>query len=75
MNVYTKEFYRLSARNNLHETEQQLVARCTRGLKESIQEKSELNVIWSLLQAINLAFKVKLEVNKAHNPHSSRKDL
>ncbi|KAI0514090.1 hypothetical protein KFK09_010124 [Dendrobium nobile] len=40
---YTEEFNRLSARNNLSESANQLVARYIRGLKDSIQEKLELN--------------------------------
>lgn len=37
--AYTEEFYRLSARNNLNESPQQLVARYIRGLKETIQDR------------------------------------
>ncbi|XP_020695883.1 uncharacterized protein LOC110109255 [Dendrobium catenatum] len=42
---FTKDFYRLSARNNLSESDNQLVARYTGGLKESIQDKLELNSV------------------------------
>lgn len=73
MNVYTENFYCLSAQNNLHEIEQQLVARYTGGLKESIQNKLQLNAIWSLSQVVNLAFKVQLQVNIAHKPPFFRK--
>ncbi|KAK3231710.1 hypothetical protein Dsin_003591 [Dipteronia sinensis] len=37
---YTDEFYRLSARNNLNETDVQLVAWYVSGLKETIREKT-----------------------------------
>ncbi|XP_020694313.1 uncharacterized protein LOC110108140 [Dendrobium catenatum] len=40
---YTEEFYRLSARNNLNESANQIVARYVGGLKEPIQDKLELN--------------------------------
>lgn len=51
---YTEEFYPLNARNNLQETHHQLVARYIGGLKEVIQDKLEMNTIWSLSQAIKL---------------------
>ncbi|PKU83803.1 hypothetical protein MA16_Dca010896 [Dendrobium catenatum] len=55
---YTEEFNRLSARNDLHESTTQLVARYIGGLKESIQDKLELNAVWLMPQAVNLAMKV-----------------
>lgn len=48
VNDYTEEFYCLSARNNLNEMVNQLVARYIGGLKDAIQDKLELNTIWSL---------------------------
>lgn len=68
VNVYAEDFYRLSARNNLNETEQQLVARYIGGLKESLQDKVELNTVWSPSQAINLAFKAELQTNRNPKP-------
>lgn len=65
---YTEEFYRLSARNNLNETPQQLIARYVGGLKDAIHERLELNSIWSLSQAVNFAYKVELQLNR--NPKS-----
>ncbi|XP_028547476.1 uncharacterized protein LOC110104104 [Dendrobium catenatum] len=59
VNDYTEEFYRLSARNNLNESDNQLVARYIGGLKESIQDRLELNSVWSLSQAVNYALKVE----------------
>ncbi|XP_020691127.1 uncharacterized protein LOC110105819 [Dendrobium catenatum] len=65
VNEYIEEFHRLSARNNLNETMNQLVARYIGGLKYSIQEKLELNSIWSLSQAINFALKVEMQQLRA----------
>lgn len=45
---YIKEFNRLSTRNNLNESANQLVARYNGGLKDSIQDKLELNSVWSI---------------------------
>ncbi|PKU84124.1 RNA-directed DNA polymerase [Dendrobium catenatum] len=59
---YTEEFYRLSARNNLNETDNQLVARYIRGLKDPIQDKLELNSVWTLSQAVNFALKAETQM-------------
>ncbi|PKU86998.1 hypothetical protein MA16_Dca013945 [Dendrobium catenatum] len=68
VNDYTKEFYRLSARNNLNESDNQLVARYIGGLKEAIQDRLELNSVWSLSQAVNYALKVETQLQRqAHN--------
>ncbi|PKU85457.1 hypothetical protein MA16_Dca003197 [Dendrobium catenatum] len=45
---YTEEFNRLSARNDLQESGTQMVARYIGGLKESIQDKLELNSVWTM---------------------------
>ncbi|XP_060670109.1 uncharacterized protein LOC132800453 [Ziziphus jujuba] len=62
---YTEEFYRLSARVNLNENEGQLVARYVAGLVTPIQERLKLSPIWSLSDAINLAFKVEKQIERA----------
>lgn len=57
--------------NNLQESEQHLVARYIGVLKETIQEKLELNSVWFLSQAVNFAFKAELQQsrpNKLNNP-------
>ncbi|XP_020692921.1 uncharacterized protein LOC110107104 [Dendrobium catenatum] len=61
---YTEEFYRLSARNNLTESETQLVARYIGGLKETIQDKLEMNSVWTLSQAVNYALKAEIQLNR-----------
>ncbi|XP_028549531.1 uncharacterized protein LOC114579365 [Dendrobium catenatum] len=58
---YTEEFQRLSARNNLNESATHLVARYIGGLKDSIQDRLELNSVWSMAQAVNLAMKVEMQ--------------
>ncbi|XP_020674167.2 uncharacterized protein LOC110093578 [Dendrobium catenatum] len=69
----TEEFYRLSARNNLHESEKQLVARYIRGLKEAIQDKLELNSVWTLSQAVNFSLKAELQLNRPSRSSIYRK--
>ncbi|PKU81321.1 RNA-directed DNA polymerase [Dendrobium catenatum] len=61
---YTEELYSLSARNDLNETTNQLVARYIGGLKENIQDKLELNSVWSLSQAVNFALKAKIQLGR-----------
>lgn len=72
MRTYIEEFYRLSARNNLNKSNQQIVARYVGGLKEDIHDKLEMNVIWSLSQAVNYTFKVESQLNRS-NKHTSSK--
>ncbi|KAI0507593.1 hypothetical protein KFK09_013719 [Dendrobium nobile] len=72
---YTEEFYRLSARNNLSESENQLVARYIGGLKESIQEKLELNSVWSLSQAVNFALKAESQLQRHYRTSLPRRSF
>ncbi|KAI0527329.1 hypothetical protein KFK09_002929 [Dendrobium nobile] len=74
VNDYTEEFYHLSARNNLNENTNQLVARYIGGLKETIQDKLELNSVWSLSQAVNYALKVEMQLQRHSRPTSSRRN-
>ncbi|XP_041004080.1 uncharacterized protein LOC121249434 [Juglans microcarpa x Juglans regia] len=62
MSDYTKEFYRLNARNNLSETEGQQIARYTGGLRMAIQDKVALHTAWSLSEAVNLAMKIEMQL-------------
>ncbi|KAK0576545.1 hypothetical protein LWI29_019351 [Acer saccharum] len=59
---YTEEFYPLGARASLVEDESQQVARFIGGLREEIQEKLEMSSVWSLNEAVNLAFKGEKQV-------------
>ncbi|XP_020686424.1 uncharacterized protein LOC110102428 [Dendrobium catenatum] len=70
---YTEEFYRLSARNNLNETENQLVARYIGGLRDTIQDKLELNSVWSVSQAVNFALKVELQLQRHSRTQTTRR--
>ncbi|PKU79208.1 RNA-directed DNA polymerase [Dendrobium catenatum] len=70
---YTEEFYRLSARNNLRESENQLVARYIGGLKENLQDKLELNSIWSLSQAVNFALKAESQLQRHYRSTTNRR--
>ena len=65
-----EEFYRLAARTRLIEDERQQVARFIGGLKVEIQEKLQLNSIWSLNEAVNLAMLGEKQVQKSVS-HSS----
>ncbi|XP_020691225.2 uncharacterized protein LOC110105887 [Dendrobium catenatum] len=70
---YTEEFYSLSARNDLNETSNQLVARYIGGLKESIQDKLELSSVWSLSQAVNFALKAEIQLGRHSRSGTYRK--
>ncbi|XP_028549525.1 uncharacterized protein LOC110110738 [Dendrobium catenatum] len=70
---YTEEFYRLSARNNLNESETQLVARYIGGLKEAIQDKLEMNSVWTLSQAVNYALKAEIQLNRHPRGSTARR--
>lgn len=51
---YTDEFQCLSSRNNLGETEDQLIARFASGLKTGVQEKMQLHTAVNLSETINM---------------------
>ncbi|PKU69720.1 RNA-directed DNA polymerase [Dendrobium catenatum] len=70
---YTEEFYRLSARNDLNENTNQIVARYIGGLKDVIQDKLELNSVWSLSQAVNFALKAEIQLTRGGRPHTTRR--
>ncbi|KAI0529011.1 hypothetical protein KFK09_001556 [Dendrobium nobile] len=72
---YTEEFYRLSARNNLRESGNQLVARYTGGLNDSLQDKLQLNSLWTLSQAVNFALKDELQLSKQSKNYSNRRQF
>ncbi|KAI0500296.1 hypothetical protein KFK09_018508 [Dendrobium nobile] len=70
---YTEEFYRLSARNNLNESDNQLVARYIGGLKDPIQDKLELNSVWTLSQAVNFALKAETQMSRHARSNAGRR--
>lgn len=67
VNDYSEEFFRLSSRNNLQETERQQVARFISGLSHPIQEKLELGPIWNLTDAVNLANRVEKQFERSNS--------
>ncbi|KAI0507255.1 hypothetical protein KFK09_013377 [Dendrobium nobile] len=73
VNDYTEEFYRLNARNNLNELANQIITRYIGGLKDAIQDKLELNAIWSLLQAVSYALKAEMQLSRYNHSRSSQR--
>lgn len=59
MGEYIEEFYRLCARNNLKESDNQLISHFIGGLYESLRDKLSLKFVWFLSQIVNFAFKAK----------------
>ncbi|GFZ02560.1 hypothetical protein Acr_15g0011680 [Actinidia rufa] len=65
--AYTEEFYRLSARNNLPESEdQQQIARFVNGLRVAIRDQVSLQTLYSLNEAVTLARKVESQQNRTN---------
>ncbi|KAJ0978464.1 hypothetical protein J5N97_013938 [Dioscorea zingiberensis] len=60
---YTDDFYQLIARNDLSETEEQLVARYLGGLRQPLQDVLSLHSLWTVSEAYQHA----LTVEKQHN--------
>ncbi|CAM8975442.1 unnamed protein product [Rhodiola kirilowii] len=61
---YNEEFHRLSSRVQLHETEDQLVARYLNGLRPPIQDRI-LQTIWTLDEAVRIALKVEAQLARS----------
>lgn len=59
VNEYTEEFYRLEARINLPESEEQPVAKYVDGLRLGIRDLLRLRDIYSVIEAVNMANKVE----------------
>jgi hypothetical protein len=56
---YTEEFFQLVARNDLSETEEQLVARYLGGLRQSLQDILSLHFLWTVSEAYQRALNVE----------------
>ncbi|KAE8655337.1 putative Serine-threonine protein kinase, plant-type [Hibiscus syriacus] len=72
---YTEEFYQLVARNDLSETEEQMVARYLGGLRQPLQDVLSLHSLWSVSEAYQRALAVEKQKNKRpviRNDHNSR---
>lgn len=78
--VYTEEFLRLSARNNLAESEAQQTARYINGLRLNIQDRVSLHRLFSVEDAQEMAQKIEMQlertspINRANN-YSARGSL
>ncbi|GFY85338.1 hypothetical protein Acr_04g0000760 [Actinidia rufa] len=64
--AYTEEFYKLSARNNLPESEDQQIARFVNGLRVAIRDQVSLQTLYSLNEAVTLAKKVESQQNRTN---------
>ncbi|GFZ14720.1 hypothetical protein Acr_24g0009100 [Actinidia rufa] len=61
-----RSFYRLSARNNLPESEDQQIARFVNGLRVAIRDQVSLQTLYSLNEAVTLAKKVESQQNRTN---------
>ncbi|KAE8676344.1 putative CCCH-type zinc finger family protein [Hibiscus syriacus] len=72
---YTEEFYQLVARNDLSETEEQMVARYLGGLRQPLQDVISLHSLWSVSEAYQRALAVEKQQNRRpviRSDHNSR---
>ncbi|KAL4182900.1 hypothetical protein AMTRI_Chr11g152470 [Amborella trichopoda] len=63
MSEYTEEFYKLMARNDIQETEEQLVSRYVGGLRLAIRDEVEMHWLW-IKNAYQLALKVEAKLSR-----------
>ncbi|XP_068649233.1 uncharacterized protein [Aristolochia californica] len=61
---YTEEFYQLLARNDLSETEEQLVARYLGGLRQPLQDVLCLHLLWTVSEAFQRALVVEQQLHR-----------
>ncbi|KAE8672957.1 putative Quercetin 3-O-methyltransferase 1 [Hibiscus syriacus] len=72
---YTEEFYQLVTRNDLSETDEQMVARYLGGLRQPLQDVLSLHSLWSVSEAYQRALAVEKQQNRRpliRNDHNSR---
>ena len=61
---YTEEFHQLIARNDLSETEEQLVARYLGGLRQTLQDVLSLHSLWTVSEAYQRAFVAEKQLSR-----------
>jgi hypothetical protein len=66
--AYVDDFYRLSARNDLVETEGQQVARFIGGLRVAIQDKVSIHPAFTLNEAVGLVNRVEKQLKRPRAP-------
>ncbi|XP_022875589.1 uncharacterized protein LOC111394033 [Olea europaea var. sylvestris] len=64
VNDYTEEFYQLVARNDLSETEEQMVARYLGGLRQPLQDVLSLHSLWTVFEAYQRALAVEKQQSR-----------
>ncbi|XP_022853907.1 uncharacterized protein LOC111375334 [Olea europaea var. sylvestris] len=64
VNDYTEEFYQLVARNDLSETEEQMVARYLGGLRQPLQDVLSLHSLWTVSEAYQRALAVEKQQSR-----------
>ncbi|XP_017255857.2 transposon Ty3-I Gag-Pol polyprotein isoform X1 [Daucus carota subsp. sativus] len=72
---YTEEFYQLISRNDLSESEEQLVARYLGGLRLNVQEALDLHKFWSVSEVYQAALAVEKRQNKPRFWNSQSQDM
>ena len=71
---YTEEFHQLVARNDLSETEEQLVALYLGGLRQSLQDVLSLHSIWTVSEAYQRALTVEKQQSRNNTKSTPRGD-
>jgi len=64
---YTREFEKLMMKCDIHEREEQTIARCHGGLNIDVAHPVQLQQYWSLNDVIRLAMRVEKHLPKKHS--------